>query len=697
MSAELSLAPWPVEWQADTSFYNLWSRADGPLASGSVARSWLWGPQPFAVANEEYAESVTGKRLVEYLDKGRMEINDPAADRSSAWFVTSGLLVNEMVTGSMQSGNSQFEVRAPAAVAVAGDAASPNAPTYASFANHTMSVASSIGQPVAQLIDKDGTISSYAAQNDPGLLNVAYFDAESGHNVPAVFADWSGKSGTVIVGGRLVTEQLLDPLFVLGHPITEAYWANVLVEGKPATVLMQLFERRALTYNPVNPEYWRVEMANVGRAYYDWRYGSARPGPAIAGEVEMDAVSVAGWHWRPSTQIQVAINEAATSAPPAASADLTTDASGRFRLQVPLDQSLRDMLQSGAKLRLSAVADEEAASLPLVGKPEPSGSKHLEGLISHVEIALSGTILTVTTMDGRQWPATVTAGTVITFGEGGSAKLAAMDVGVSVVLDGNLSRRTISASRIVIMSASHTAARIGYAWSTDGASLNVVGTGWPGGRDVRLALGKADDAQPPPFVTLHSDSRANLTEIVKPPAGIDFSAADMWLFAQSVAGDGTRVQIAVPLATLGNKESPAPMQLFLASSAGAQAGGTGSYCTAGKCLQAAGAVLPSQPLTVKPGEVVGLRTQTGANPLLAPSATPVSAQLYTYPLSSTDPYFVPQGAPLLSTATPSGRPFSVALPNTLASGRYVLVVSVTWPDSGAGVNNGIYAFCLQVP
>src|SRR5262245_30909447 len=64
---------WPEEWQADSAFYNLWSRADGPLAMGTVARSWLWGPLPFSVANEGYAESPTGKRLVQYFDKARME------------------------------------------------------------------------------------------------------------------------------------------------------------------------------------------------------------------------------------------------------------------------------------------------------------------------------------------------------------------------------------------------------------------------------------------------------------------------------------------------------------------------------------------------------------------------------------------------------------------------------------------------
>jgi hypothetical protein len=38
-------------------------------------------------------------------------------------------------------------------------------------------------------------------------------------------------------------------------------------------VLIQVFERRVLTYNPANPTSWQVEAGNVGEHYYSWRYG----------------------------------------------------------------------------------------------------------------------------------------------------------------------------------------------------------------------------------------------------------------------------------------------------------------------------------------------------------------------------------------------------------------------------------------
>ncbi|MFN3335892.1 MAG: CAP domain-containing protein, partial [Thermomicrobium sp.] len=65
-----------------------------------------------------------------------------------------------------------------------------------------------------------------------------------------------------------------DPLFIIGRPITEPYWTLVRLRGEVRWVLVQAFERRLLTYTPENPEGWRVEMGNVGRHYYEWRYGT---------------------------------------------------------------------------------------------------------------------------------------------------------------------------------------------------------------------------------------------------------------------------------------------------------------------------------------------------------------------------------------------------------------------------------------
>jgi LPXTG-site transpeptidase (sortase) family protein len=46
------------------------------------------------------------------------------------------------------------------------------------------------------------------------------------------------------------------------------------VAGEEKDVLVQLFERRVLTYTPSNQAAFQVEMGNVGRHYFTWRYPS---------------------------------------------------------------------------------------------------------------------------------------------------------------------------------------------------------------------------------------------------------------------------------------------------------------------------------------------------------------------------------------------------------------------------------------
>ncbi len=87
---------------ADDAFANVWTRTDAPVQSTSVARSWFWGPQANSgPLYERYLDAPNQERLVQYFDKGRMEINDPAGDRADPWFVTSGLLDRELISGQI--------------------------------------------------------------------------------------------------------------------------------------------------------------------------------------------------------------------------------------------------------------------------------------------------------------------------------------------------------------------------------------------------------------------------------------------------------------------------------------------------------------------------------------------------------------------------------------------------------------------
>ena len=53
----------------------------------------------------------------------------------------------------------------------------------------------------------------------------------------------------------------------------------MLVGGIQHQVLVQVFERRVLTYTPSNPDGWKVEAGNVGQHYYTWRYTDLQTSP----------------------------------------------------------------------------------------------------------------------------------------------------------------------------------------------------------------------------------------------------------------------------------------------------------------------------------------------------------------------------------------------------------------------------------
>lgn len=275
---------------ADAAFRQVWTRTDAPVADGNAGRSWTWGEFPGERRYERYDQSPGGSRLVQYLDKARMEITDPAGDRTSPWFVTGGLLVVEMIVGRLQVGATTFELRWPAGIPVAGDPLNnPTAPTYAMLAplaaiDGANRVDARLGQPVSATFGPQGV------GDDPTLIRpettITYYEPVTRRNVPRVFRDFMQQQGPVLENGRRTTGQVVDPLFAFGYPITEPYWAQVHVAGTPVRVLFQAFERRLLTYNPANPDPWKVEMGNVGQHYFSWRQGHelhyARPVPATA-------------------------------------------------------------------------------------------------------------------------------------------------------------------------------------------------------------------------------------------------------------------------------------------------------------------------------------------------------------------------------------------------------------------------------
>ncbi|MDQ6695204.1 MAG: hypothetical protein M3014_12420, partial [Chloroflexota bacterium] len=643
--------------------------------------------------------------------KGRMEVNDPGGNRTTSWFVTSGLLVTEMVTGQMQTGNATFEKHSPAIVPVAGDAGSVSAPTYASFSSLLGPAAK--GLAVDKLIARDGTLSPLSLPGDPNLSASSAYDDVTKHNIPSVFNSWMHSSGTVLEDGKLLTGLPFDPLYVLGRPISEAYWADVPVNGTPTRVLMQLYERRALTYNPSNAPQWRVEMANVGRAYYSWRYGvTALPG-AISGEVFGGILQVRGWNWAPQSLVGVEVDLGGATSPIFGPQSLQVDPAGRFVLPVALDASLQGALLSGANLQLRAVSGDTTAALPLATRLQ-TGKMHLEGSITQLHVALKQA--TMKTQGGQEWPLVFSANSQVHYSEGAPANLGAIIAGSYIVVDGSVNLGSLTVASLSMVSTSQTGAHLGIAWQSNGKSVRLTGTGWPAEQSVSLVVGHPNVAGGVQLAATHSDSRGNISLLVTVPLTATNVQGALsyggWLTASSTGtppststGKGSIVaQVSVPLDPPASPTSAyvLPPTLSLLTQEGEQKGGLGSYCWKRMCLQRVGVPLPAGALQASPGDVLGFRSQYGPDPNLGPSPLSLSAQLYPYgsSLLSSSPdqvlYFAPDSQALFSTGDVPGRPFSVALPTTLAKGKYVLVVSVGWTSPSGGKEVAQYGFLLQL-
>jgi hypothetical protein len=254
---------------AASSFAN--SAFQTPWQKGEAITPNFWGPLAAAKdgQQEPYKEAPGGQRLVQYFDKGRMELT-VALTIPPTNPVTSGLLATDLVKGQVQIGDTAFEPKPSPAVPIAGDVDNPG-PTYAGIASKGASLfapaTSKPGSFVTLSAAADGTVT-----DDGGFAGISMspatssFDATTQHNVLGVFAGYRDRVG----------------LSTIGFAISEPFRANVKVAGNATTVLVQVFERRVLTYTATNPDPFKVEMGNIGQHYYLWLYGTASAAPVPA-------------------------------------------------------------------------------------------------------------------------------------------------------------------------------------------------------------------------------------------------------------------------------------------------------------------------------------------------------------------------------------------------------------------------------
>jgi hypothetical protein len=257
----------------------VWDRTDSVVSEGRIARTWFWGPGPNTPGLlEQYNEGSDDRRLVQYFDKSRMEINNPSGDREQPFFVTNGLLTVELISGFIQVGEADFVKYRPACIPMSGDFGDTNAPTYFDFQGVSNTQAGDhdapdrTGQNATDTIERGGEVGTDPSKaNVPGVRFVHY---ENNHNIPQIFWDFLNSTGPVKnAQGEIVNEKLIDPwFFASGLPISEPYWAKATIQGEVKDVLIQAYERRALTYVPSNQAGFQVEMANIGQHYFDWRY-----------------------------------------------------------------------------------------------------------------------------------------------------------------------------------------------------------------------------------------------------------------------------------------------------------------------------------------------------------------------------------------------------------------------------------------
>lgn len=243
---------------ADPAFAALYN------TSNAQQRALLWGSDPLVSLIEPFTGAPGDRRLVQYFDRGRMEMATLGTDERD---VTQGLLVREMATGNVQVGYDTFVQGAPAVVPVFSSArAEPDQMllTYADFANvvHLRAGDRTSGEQrlVDEWIEPGGTVTEQAA---PATVMMTIYEEESDHNIPDVFASWFETEPF----GSITRRE------ALGLPITEAYWVYS-GRGTNGISLIQMYERRVVVYTPDLPEAERYSLTNSGRHYYRWRYGN---------------------------------------------------------------------------------------------------------------------------------------------------------------------------------------------------------------------------------------------------------------------------------------------------------------------------------------------------------------------------------------------------------------------------------------
>jgi hypothetical protein len=207
------------QWPIDTRFLSYYVRYDGLRILGNTI-----SPPTFYSG-----------RFAQYFEKGRME-DHTGESNDPNWQFQYGLLVDELQTSQVP-------------IAIGGEVSTLD---YAKI--------NALAQEGARLA-APSSFGGGVVTNSDGSVFIPYSQAlqpAPGHSVSPIFWPYMNRQD-IFPGGWLHD---------IGLPMTEAIPA-VVTKGTSANrqILIQVFQRTILTYDPANPSDFQVERANVGTDY----------------------------------------------------------------------------------------------------------------------------------------------------------------------------------------------------------------------------------------------------------------------------------------------------------------------------------------------------------------------------------------------------------------------------------------------
>ncbi len=258
----------PVAFDSE-QLLNIWQHADQPVIDRQETRGWMWGMSAMVAHYDPYHTSTTSPPQLQYLPNGWANGVLASPDPADPWFITFGFLTQDLMNNALQSEADWTIPRRSADMPLVGDSHDTTAPSYTSFQRVMGTRFPDLtGEPVLDTLDHEGTIGLYTGERyDEARL--AFFFEQTGHNIPLVFWEFLNNRGNNTEAGRgdtadrSLAEAYKTWQHTIGPPLTEPYWVNVTLDSEAQHVLVQVFQRRVLTYTPTKPVEEQITMLDV--------------------------------------------------------------------------------------------------------------------------------------------------------------------------------------------------------------------------------------------------------------------------------------------------------------------------------------------------------------------------------------------------------------------------------------------------